>query len=129
MSRVGLRHRRRESDRRGPGLAHVVARSAAASGRSAAPVSAMTSSIMRVIRRRTSLVHAARPARAGVLRRDLGDDVADERDGGDIVEREQIGAQAVVDVMGVVGDVVDNRRDLRFRARLATTVPRSWIFV
>ena len=36
---------------------------------------------------------------------------------GDIVEREQIGAQAVVDVMGVVGDVVGQRGHLRLRAR------------
>ena len=37
---------------------------------------------------------------------------------GDIVEREQIGAQAVVDVMGVIGDVVGQRGDLRLGARL-----------
>ncbi len=37
-------------------------------------------------------------------------------DCGDVVERKQVGAQAVVDVMGVVGDVVGERGHLRFRA-------------
>ena len=40
----------------------------------------------------------------------------DQRDAGKIVEREQLGAQAVVDVMGVIGDVVGDRGDLRLRA-------------
>ena len=47
----------------------------------------------------------------------VGDDRARQRDGGNVVEVEQAGAQAVVDVVGVVGDVVGNRRDLRLGAR------------
>ncbi len=43
-------------------------------------------------------------------------DFAHERDLRKIVEREQIGAQAVVDVVGVVGDVVGDRGDLRLGA-------------
>ncbi len=95
--------------------------SAAVPGLSAAtrrPVSAITSSIMRVISRRTSLVHAPARLDARILRVDLAHDVADDRHRGDVVEREQVGAQAVVDVMGVVGDVVGERRDLRFGAGL-----------
>ena len=95
--------------------------SAALRGASAArrrSLSAMTSSIMRVIRRRTDFVHAARRLEARIARLDLAHDIADQRHAGDIVEREQIGAQAVVDVMGVVGDVVGERGALRFRARL-----------
>ena len=42
--------------------------------------------------------------------------VAHERDLREIVEREQVGAQAVVDVVGVVGDVVGDRGDLRLGA-------------
>ena len=42
--------------------------------------------------------------------------VAQERDLGEIVEREQVGAQPVVDVVGVVGDVVGDRGDLRLGA-------------
>ncbi len=34
----------------------------------------------------------------------------------EIVEREQLGAQAVVDVVGVIGDVVGDRGDLRLGA-------------
>ena len=43
-------------------------------------------------------------------------DVAHERDLREIVEREQVGAQPVVDVVGVVGDVVGDRGDLRLGA-------------
>ena len=38
---------------------------------------------------------------------------------GEIVEREQLGAQAVVDVVGVIGDVVGDGRDLRLGAGVA----------
>ena len=47
------------------------------------------------------------------MRVDLRDDVADQRHRLEVVEREQAGAQAVVDVMGVIGDVVGDGRDLR----------------
>ena len=39
-----------------------------------------------------------------------------QRNGGDVVEREQSGAQPVVDVVGVVGDVVGEGGDLRLDA-------------
>ncbi len=62
------------------------------------------------------LVHAAGGLDAGIARIDLAHDVADDRNRGDVVERKQVGAQAVVDVVGVIGDVVGERGDLRFRA-------------
>ena len=50
---------------------------------------------------------------------DLADDAARQRHGGDVVEIEQFGAQPVVDVVGVVGDVVGEGGDLRLDARKA----------
>ena len=44
---------------------------------------------------------------------DLGDDVRRQRHHLEIIDGEQSGAQAVVDVMGVIGDVVGDGRDLR----------------
>ena len=41
---------------------------------------------------------------------------AGERHLGDIVEPEQLGAQAVVDIVRVIGDVVGKRGDLRLGA-------------
>ena len=48
---------------------------------------------------------------------DLADDFAGQRDGGDVVNAEQPGAQPVVDIVGVVGDVVGESGDLRLQAR------------
>ena len=50
---------------------------------------------------------------------DLGDDRARQCDGSKLIEAEQVGAQTVVDVVSVVGDVVGNRCDLRLQARKA----------
>ena len=44
---------------------------------------------------------------------------ADQRQAGEVGEREQLGAQSVVDVVRIVGDVVGDRRDLRFGAGMA----------
>jgi hypothetical protein len=63
-------------------------------------------------------VHPARGFEAGIARVDLAQDAAHDVDLGDVVEREQIGAQAVVDVVRVIGDVVGQGRDLRLGARL-----------
>ena len=71
-----------------------------------------------MIRRRTVSCTRRAGSSAGNAGVDLAQDVADERHRGDIVERKQIGAQAVVDVMGVIGDVIRQRGHLRFRARL-----------
>ena len=49
----------------------------------------------------------------GIAPRDLGEDRPDQRHVGEIGDREQPGAQAVVDVVVVVGDVVGQRGDLR----------------
>ena len=37
---------------------------------------------------------------------------ADQRQLGEVVEREQLGAQAVVDIVGIIGDIVGERRKL-----------------
>ena len=47
---------------------------------------------------------------------DIAQDLAHQRHLGEVVEREQLGAQSVVDVMGVIGDVVGDRGDLRLGA-------------
>ncbi len=44
------------------------------------------------------------------------DDLARQRHRGDLVELKQTGAQPVVDVVGVIGDVVGERGDLRLDA-------------
>ncbi len=48
--------------------------------------------------------------------RDLRQQAGDEGHGGDVLQREQARAQAVVDVVGVIGDVVGERRRLRLGA-------------
>ena len=56
---------------------------------------------------------------------DFGREAIDEGDGGaDLREREQPGPEAVVDVVGVIGDVVGERRRLRFEARVERKVER-----
>ena len=50
-------------------------------------------------------------------RLDLDQQPAQKGDLAQVVEAEQAGAQAVVDVVGVVGDVVGQRRALRLRLR------------
>ena len=68
---------------------------------------------MRVMMRRT-VSCARREASSPAL--DLAHDGADRRHRGNVVQREQIGAQAVVDVVRVIGDVVGERRRLRLGA-------------
>ncbi len=56
---------------------------------------------------------------------DLPHEVADKRNGGaKLGEREQAGAQAVIDVVGVIGDIVSDRRGLRLEARMMAEVQR-----
>ena len=50
--------------------------------------------------------------KARIGRTDAADDPAGQRHGGDIVDMKQRGAQAVVEVMGVVGDIVGEGGDL-----------------
>ena len=50
---------------------------------------------------------------------DLGDHVRGERHHLEIVDAEQAGAQAVVDVVGVIGDVVGDGGDLRLQRGVA----------
>ena len=55
---------------------------------------------------------------------DLVEQRGDEGRGADRLEIEQPGAQAVVDVMRVIGDVVGERRRLRFEARKEGEIER-----
>ena len=56
---------------------------------------------------------------ARMLGRDLAQDVAEQRQAGKLLDPEHLGAQAVVDVVGVVGDVVGDGAALRLGARIA----------
>ena len=57
-------------------------------------------------------MHQPRRIERRMLLADLAQNVADERNFGEILEREQAGAQPVVDVVGVVGDIVGDGGDL-----------------
>ena len=59
---------------------------------------------------------ATKLAEAGVCRINLADDAGDEGHGRQLIEREQSGPQAIVDIVGIIGDVVGNSRGLRFGA-------------
>ena len=62
---------------------------------------------------------------AGVAVVDLAQEIGDERRGGaDLGKGEEARAQAVVDVVGVVGDVVGERRRLRLEAGVEGEVER-----
>ena len=61
-------------------------------------------------------VHQAGGIERRISRADIGDDLSGQPQGGDLVEPEQIGAQAIVDIVGVVGDIVGDGGDLRLRA-------------
>ena len=53
---------------------------------------------------------------------DVAQDVADQRQAGEIADPEHPGAQPVVDVVGVIGDVVGDRAGLRLGARMAPEI-------
>ena len=53
---------------------------------------------------------------------DFGQDVADQRHLGQVAELEQFRAKPVIDVMGVIRNIVRKRGDLRLRAREAPQV-------
>ena len=56
---------------------------------------------------------------ARMLRRDLAQDVVEQRQARKLLDPEHLGAQAVVDVVGVIGDVVGDGAALRLGARIA----------
>ena len=65
------------------------------------------------------LVDRARRLEAGMERVDLFHQAVDIRNGGaKLGKREQTGAQAVVDVVSVIGDIVSDRSRLRLEARM-----------
>ena len=71
---------------------------------------------MRVMMRRTVSCAQREAIEAGMRAADLRHDRADRRHCGDVFQFEQVSAQAVVDVVRVIGDVVGERRRLRLRA-------------
>ena len=76
------------------------------------------------------LVDDARLLEAGMEAVDLPHEIADKRNGGaDLGERKQAGAQAVVDVVRVIGDIVSDRRGLRLEARMEAEVERLRLVV
>ena len=87
-----------------------------ASAASRRPVSATTSSIKSPISRRTNSCTSRSLIEPRIGGADFADDAARQRHGGDVIEGEQFGAQPVVDVVGVIGDVVGDRGDLRLDA-------------
>ena len=113
---VGRGHHGREADHAAP-----AARTSSAEVGAAAPsrrtLSAITSSIIRPIRRRTSSCVSRAGSMPGILLAHLAQQAADHRHLREVGEREQLGAQPVVEVVRVIGDVVGDRRDLRLGAR------------
>ena len=65
------------------------------------------------------LVGVAAGLEARMLRRDLAQDVVEQRQARELLDPEHLGAQAIVDVVGVVGDVVGDGAALRLGARIA----------
>ncbi len=63
-----------------------------------------------------NFVNETRRLKAGVKHVDLAADLAQKIDLANIGDRNQPGAQTVVDIVGVIGDVVGQRRRLRFGA-------------
>ena len=118
MARSALRHRRGEADDRPAGVAHLVDDSGSSSTMRRR-LCAITSSIMRRDQAADQLVGMAAGLEARMLGRDLAQDVAEQRQAGELVDPEHLGAQAVVDVVGVVGDVVGDGAALRLGARIA----------
>ena len=82
-------------------------------------LSPTTSSISLPIRRRTSSWVSRAGSMPGYWSRTSRNRPADHRQACEIGEREQGGAQPVIEVVCVIGDIVRDRRDLRFGARVA----------
>ena len=62
------------------------------------------------------LMDKARCIDVGKFALDARENVADQGNGAEVVERKKSRAQAIIDVMGVIGDVVGKRGDLRLGA-------------
>ena len=65
------------------------------------------------------LGYATRGLDARVLRGNFSKRFVDQRDLRNLFQAEQFGAQSVVNVVGVIGDVIGNGADLAFRAGVA----------
>ena len=94
--------------------------------RSRRAVSSSTSPTIRPIWSRTSSGTSRASSTSGKRARTVGPGARDQRHLEQLLEREQAGAQAVVNVVIVVGDVVRDRRDLRLQARPGRQVQREF---
>ena len=115
----------REAGERPAGGAHLVDVDAGPARR-AARVSASTSLTISADQVADQLGHQPRLVDIGIARPHLGPAARDQRHVEQFLEREQPGAQPVVDVVIVVGDVVGDRRDLRLQARPARQIEREF---
>ena len=79
----------------------------------------MTSSIIRVSSRRITSWTRRAGLEVRMLDRDLAQDLAQQRHTGQFVDVKNIGAQPVVDVVGIVGNIVGDSAALRLGARIA----------
>src|SRR5258708_19038048 len=70
-------------------------------------------------KRADSFVYTTPRVDARMLHINRIEKVADKRHSGNVAEREQIGAQAIVNVMRVVSNIIRKRRHLRFGARIS----------
>ena len=106
--------RRRKADQRSAGLLHVfeACRAGGGDARAAFGDDVLDEAGNDPARQ---LVDGARPFQTGMQALDLVEQLGDERYGADGGEIEQAGAQAVVDVVRVIGDVVGDRRRLRLQ--------------
>ncbi len=94
------------------------------------PLSPIASSMNRVMTRRVSswMTRGSSSARMKLV--DLLHQSGYERNfGAELGDRKQAGAQAVVDVVGVVGDVVGDRRRLSLEAGVAAEIERLTLIV
>ena len=110
-----LRHGRREPHQRGAVLANVLR----AFGRGAGdPRPRLVDGVLDEAGYDAArqFVDHSLPFETGIKSRDFGQQAAGETDAGDVVQFEQAGAQPIVDVVSVVGDVVGDRGRLRLGA-------------
>ena len=114
---VGRGDRRRKADERPAGGCTSSGLDAPAAAMRAR-LSAMTSSMKRVMTRRVSSWMTRGLLEAGMEASISLSSAGEERRVADLGEIEQAGAQAVVDVVRVIGDVVGDRRRLRLEARM-----------
>ena len=115
---IGGGHQRREADHRRSRGAHLVR---GCRRRGAKTARAFADHVLDQPADQAAHQFVGQPRRldAGILVAHLAQQAADHRQAGKIGEREQLGAQSVIEIVRVIGDIICDRRDLRFGARVA----------